>query len=886
MNLVRRLRRSTMARLAVRSALTYKLRLLLTVLAVVVGTGFISGSLLLTNSLDKSFSTLLDAGVEGVDIGMVGKQDDITSGVPFSVVQEIASRPDVRAVNITGDGNNTPSGTQKIGQSALVVTTPQGTPLQAGSSGAHPFAVYPSGYYVGPEPSIISGRAPVADDEIMLNASAANRGNISVGDEVTVVTVNGKLNVTVTGIFNSTSDTAGWIGVGFSLNRYLELFTDGNKATQIVIAAASGTDPMNLRNALGQKYSRSYTILTAAQISERLAGSYRQQLSFITYVLAAFGFIALIIGAFLVTNTFSMTLSQRAREFALLRAIGISAGQIQFSVLLEAFIVGVLGSIIGVTIGIVGVFLGVTVLNATDSSGLNSISLVLSESAVLVPLVGGVIVTVLAALGPMVTVGKLRPVQALRNQATSESGIRGRTTTGIVLLTVAVIFGVATAFVRSLNNFDLNTDLRLALFGGSILLALIAISALLPAWSKVFAGIFSRPMNRMGRVLPRLANRNAMRNPRRTGRTAMALILGVGLIGCVTVIGGTTKQSVYGIIGSRVSSDFVLGSIGGSQVGTITSDSNSNALSVPNAAAQEVRTVPGVGQTATVSTTELQINKWTHDFAVVDNNILNFIDLDLRSGTSDLVDNPGMIVSSAYAKDNEVTVGDQVVVRKPNSLDGVRVTIQGIYNDYSYIGHVVFDSATAHLLVADDTSYVVKNIFIRSDGSISDSQLRSNLEEAMNQYLIVQVKNRTEFKDALGTQVNQMLTLVYCLLVLAVIVAALGIMNTLFLSVSERTQEIAMLRTIGMHRRQVRRMIHLESLQIAIQGTIVGLSLGLLTGWGIVHLLADRGMGSAYFPWSIIGLMVLGSVVLTSLAASLPAWRASRTPALEAIARD
>ncbi|MDO4909502.1 MAG: FtsX-like permease family protein [Corynebacterium sp.] len=883
MNIARRMRRSTMLRLALRSAIAYKFRLILTILAVVVGTGFISGSLLLTHSLDRSFSNMLDAGVQGVDIGMTGKQDDLKAGVPFSVVQEIASRSDVRAVNITGDGNNTPSGTQKIGQSALVVTTPQGVPLQAGSSGAHPFATYPSGNYVGPEPQIITGRAPSADDEIMLNASAAERGGITVGDTVTVVTVTEKLQVKVVGIFNSTSDTAGWIGVGFSLPRYLELFTDGNSATQIVIAAAPGTDSMSLRNALGQKYSRSYTILTASQISERLAGSYRQQLSFITYVLAAFGIIALIIGSFLVTNTFSMTLSQRSREFALLRSIGIYSRQIQFSVMFEALLIGIIGSVIGVSVGLAGVYTGVSILNATDSSGLNSIALYLQRSAILVPLIGGIIVTLGAAFGPMLGIAKLLPIDALRTTHRTEAGVRVRTTIGVILLTLSVVVGVAINFVTAINNVGLDTDQRLGVFAICVLIALIALNMLGPAWSRVTSLIFSWPSVKFGKALGRLANRNALRNPRRTGRTAMALILGVGLIGCVMVIGATTKQSVYGIIGSRVSADYVLGSIGGSQLGTITSDTNATALSLPADAAEEAKTVKGVGETATISIAPFVINDWSHDFAVVDTDISKFIDLDVRSGTSDLAKNPGIMLSSTYAKQTDLKVGDQVVMRRYNSQDGIRVTIQGIYSDYSYFGHIIVDSTTAHMIDSSDSSYIIKNVFIKGNGDVTTGQLRTNLENTMAKYLTIQVKDKNEFKDALGTQVNQMLTLVYCLLILAVIVAALGIMNTLFLSISERTREIGMLRTIGMTRRQVRRMIHFESFQIAIQGTVIGLAIGVLSGWGVVHLLAERGMGQAYIPWSAIAAMTIGAVLLTWVAALLPAWRASRTPALEAI---
>lgn len=240
-------------RVSRRSLHAHRGRLALTFLSVVLGTAFIAGSLLLTSSLARSFDDILDAGVDGVDVGLVGSSSS-PQGVPFSVIDEVRAWPDVRAVNVIGDGPGLPTGTRSAGASGIIVVGPDGTPLQAGSSGAHPFAAYPFREIVGPVPSILEGRWPITPDEVMVNANAVRRAGLEVGDRLLVISPQERLDVRLVGVYESPRETTGWIGVMFTPDAYLSSFTEGDFASQVVISVEPGTDPMDVRNRLGLTY--------------------------------------------------------------------------------------------------------------------------------------------------------------------------------------------------------------------------------------------------------------------------------------------------------------------------------------------------------------------------------------------------------------------------------------------------------------------------------------------------------------------------------------------------------------------------------------------------------------------------------------------------------
>lgn len=909
---------SPLNRIAIRTAIQHKVRLALTVVAVVVGTAFIAGSMLLTQSLRESFDTIVDTGVEGIDVGVVGSQLS-PRGVPLSVVEQMERRSDVSAVNIIGDGPGAPSGTKRIGQSTLVITGADGRPLRTGSSGAHPFAWYGDDT-VGPIPTIVEGQPPQEPNQIMLNKKAAARGDLSVGSPVTIVTSAGKIEASVSGIYSSPKDTTGWIGVYFTPERYLELFTDGLYAPQVALRA-QGVSPMELRNRLGLQYPL-LTPLSQEQIADRMGSEQATQLEFMTYLLAAFGFIALLVGAVIISNTFTMVLRQRRREFALLRSIGISSGQISRSVLVEAVLVGAAGSLVGI-VAAVGVVSALSSTMAFFGDDLSAFSFHVTKQALLVPMAVGVAVTVLAAIEPSIRIGRTAPVDGLRG---TESPADSRSRVRPLLGVAAVCFGIAAtvvgAWATAAEGRELTTGYRLGIVGGGAVAFVVGLGLLGPSITRgaspVVGWLFlphlppswaawlsrrrqerkpaggrhrvaprgQRPMARARRAVVQLATNNNARNSRRTAATSLALALGVALVACVSTLGATTRASIAGVVDTSVKAPLVLDSLGSSGLAGSTS-----AFSIPSEAIADVDRLPQVTGTGTLMYAPLQVNNWNNaTTTVVSTNLSPFIDMGIKKGSSHFKGRPGAMVSTTYAKETGLQVGDYIPLRpmdgQPGS--GIVVPVVGIYSETNLFGHIVVNSAAASRVLPDPQAYTRKTTYIDlSDAALADLRgTRGVIEDAVSSFLVVEVKTKQEYRGALGTQMNQMLYIVYALLALAVLIALMGITNTLLLSLSERTRELGMLRAVGLHQRQIRRMVHMEAVQMSILGVALGLGIGLFTGWAAVSVLQSRGLGEMTIPWLQIGVLVVGAIVTGEFAAWIPARRAAKTPPLEAISHD
>lgn len=864
-----------------RSVVANKVRMALTVLSVALGTAFLCGSLLLTDSLERSFTSIVDAGIEGVDVGVVGTQNN-QAGVPFGVIEVIERYPEVRAVNIIGDGPGMPSGTSMTGQSALILTDTSGMPLQAGSSGTHPFSMNDPGDWVGPEPVMVEGHAPAERNDIVVNSSAAERGGLVAGDRVTVITPTERIDATISGIFDSPSDVAGWIGIGFTQDRYLELFTDGVNASQIVISVHDGTDPMEVRNKIGRTYNY-LTPLLPEQIIERTTGDTIRQLEFITYILIAFAAIALVVGSFIIANTFAMIVAQRTSEFALLRSIGVSSFQIGFSVVMEAVVIGAIGGVLGLVLGVGVINALVAVLNSTGS-GLSSIEISFAAGAFVLPLLFALLATVISAIVPAQRAGNLPPVQAFESaDSRSKSLSRGSNIVAAVLLTLAASLIIAGALVSAVNSTELQTESRMGLIGGGALLGFAGLALAGPAFIKLISMsigvVICAPFKSVGR----LAQRNTLRNPRRSATTALAVTLSVGLVSCVGVIGATTRASVFGSVESSIQASFILDSIGGTTVPGQPAG-GSRSLSLSPAVATKVAGTEGVEDVGVLMTAGLQANRWDNETTTVfQGDMADFMDVAVRSGQAFTDDKPGAMISTTYASQSGLKVDDTISLNPFGSEDGIRVPITGVYAETGLLGHMTVNYTAAERVLTNQSAYHRSQVFVTDDGSVSDQQLRENLNEAVSQFLVVQVKNKDEFRGGLGTQINQLLGIVYGLLALAVIIAVLGIINTLILSLSERTRELGILRATGVQRSQIKTMVTLESVILSIHGAIFGIGVGTFLGWAVVSSLRARGMAPAEIPLTQILTMLVAAIIIGGVSAIIPAHRAARTAPLDAI---
>ena len=835
---------SAMRRVSLRNLAAHKVRLALTLLSVVLGTAFVAGSFVFTDTLGRTFDGIFDEVAKGVDV-RVSATDTRSSGVPLDDVDTIAALPNVRAVapGMTGP---------------VVLLGADGDAVQTGGAPSMGESYQPPGQAIEDPPEFVEGTPPATAGQIALNVGAAEKAGLSVGQATRVlIPTQGLIDVTLSGTYRIPTDTGGYIGVLFTEQQARDLFTDGSHVGYIDVAATPGTSPDQLRGEVAAALPE-MKVQTGAEVRDEQLAEIQQALKFVNYFLLAFGAIALLVGTFIIYNTFSMIVAQRLRELALLRAIGASRGQVGRSVVLEALIVGVIGSAIGLAAGI-GLAYGLrSLLNAFDL-GLPSGTLQVTPRTVIVALVVGVVVTVLSAYAPARRAASIPPVEAMREEfASVGDSLRVRTITGIVLGALgigAVVLGALSTGGGAASTVGI---------GAAALILAVLLAA--PALSRPVVGalgaVFARPFGTVGR----LARTNAVRNPRRTAATAFALTLGLMLVSVIGIFGSSAKASIDSLIDTGVRADYVL--------------SGPQTMGVPPGAADAARGVEGVADVVAMHLVTAKVDGDDVTGVAVSGPLDDVVAVDYTAGGGDL-SGATMIVSQQTSENRGWHLGDTVTF---TSLDGAAVPVQvvGVYENNQVLGNWVV-SPDIYDQVTPETSRIDLLALVHAEPGTDLAALRTALEQATDPFVVVQVQDREEFKGAQAQQIDTLLAVLYGLLALAVVIAVLGIVNTLALSVVERRREIGMLRAVGMQRAQVRRTIYLESMLIAVFGALVGVVLGIGIGTGFIRTLRDQGLDLIAVPWGQVVAMLIGSAVVGVLAALWPAIRAARTRPLEAI---
>jgi putative ABC transport system permease protein len=832
-------------RVSLRNLAAHKIRLALTVLSVVLGTAFVTGSFVFTDTLGHTFHGLFADVAKGVDVQASGP-DENGRGVPVADIAKIAAVPGVRAVD--------PQVTAQI-----VLLAADGKPVQSGGAPTEGLAYSNPAQTVGPGYTFVAGTPPTKAGEIALNKGAMKLAKLTLGDHTRVlVPSRDAVEVTVTGVYDTKSDTGGYVGALFARDQAMQLFTDGSHVDTVNVAG-TGLSQGELKQRL-QHDVTGLTYKTGAEVTKQTQDDINTVLRFINYFLLAFGAIALLVGTFIIYNTFSMLIAQRVRELALLRAIGASRRQVNRSVLTEAVAVGLAGSVVGIVAGI-GLAYGLRGLLNTFNAGLPSGSLQLQPRTVFVSLAVGVVVTVFSAYAPARRAARTPPVAAMREELVSTgTSLRRRTAIGAVfgLLGIAALVGGGTVS------------------GGGGAAGLIGIGALLlvlgvllgaPALSKpvvtALGTVVARPFGTVGR----LSRTNAVRNPRRTAATAFALTLGLMLVSAIAVFGASAKASINRLVDNSVTADYVL--------------TGPDAFGVPYRVGGAVAKVAGVQSTVAIYPVTVRIGAGVQSGGGVDGPLTDMAKFTVVSGTSQLTGH-NLLVSQDAATSHHWTVGSTVPAR---SLDGAPapLTVTGIYRPNPLLGNWLtsgdyYRQVTPAPTLHDDV------VLVRARPGADLAALRTALEDATDPYLVVKVQNRQEFKGDRAKLINQLLGILYGLLALAIVIAILGIINTLALSVVERRREIGMLRAVGLLRGQLRRTIYLESTLIALFGAVLGVGLGVTFGALFVRTLRDEGLNHIAIPFGQSALMLGLAAVVGVLAALWPAARAARTRPLEAIA--
>jgi len=847
-------------RAVVRSLLAHKLRLVLSGVAVVLGVAFVAGSLVFTDTLGRTFDDLfasISADVTvtkktSYDTGLFTSAAPGTEqGVPTSLL------PRIRRVDGVADaiGDVQTQGVYLVGRDGKAV----------GGQGAPGIGINFS--TANPELSSLTleqGHRPHGPDQVAVDTKTAGKADLTVGQRRRVLTPSGARTVRVVGIFKfgKTGGLAGASLVAFDTASAQRLLGASDRFSSISIEAADGVSADTLKRRVLAAIPGAYEAKTKQQLTKESSDDLQQGLRFFDVFLLVFAGIALVVGSFLILNTFSMLVAQRSRELALLRALGASRRQVRRSVLAEAVVVGVLGSTAGLALGF-GLAALLRALFGSFGLELDG-PLVFSVRTVVWSYAVGVVVTTVAAYLPARRASRVPPVAAMRDDvALPERSLRIRAALGTLLvLGGAAALGLGAAGAGSGSQ-------SASLVGAGAALLLFGAVALSPVLSRPVLAVLAGWLPRVFGTVGRLAHENARRNPRRTAATASALMIGLALVTSMSVLGASTTASIDKLLDRVLGADFVI----------------ANQVQGPFSpkVAQQARQVPGVASVAEQRFGQAKVGSSTVFLSAIDPAFVSqAIKLDFVAGSAQGLRGHGLLVDSSVADAKHWRLGDTVTVTFPfGGTEHLR--IGGIYKPNQAMGTYNISLRTferAGFAEQDNFLYVTAR-----DGAHL-AQVKAGLKKVTAAYPIVALKDQTEFKDQQKSQVQQFLFLVYALLVLSVLIAVLGIVNTLALSVIERTHEIGLLRAVGMARRQLRRMIRLESVVIAVYGALLGAVLGLAFGVTLQHALAGQGIEVLRVPAVQLVVFLVLAALAGVLAALWPARRAARLDVLRAITTE
>ncbi|MEV4231756.1 FtsX-like permease family protein, partial [Streptomyces bobili] len=721
---------------------------------------------------------------------------------------------------------------------------------------------------------LTSGHAPRGAGEAVLDADTADKKHVKTGDTLTVMAQPGSFRVEVVGIatFRTTNPGAALVYLDPEVAA-TRLLGSADLATSVSVEAADGVTDAELKTRIAAALgSGPYDVRTADEQARSAAENLGGFLDVIKYVMLGFAGIAVLVGVFLIVNTFSMLIAQRTRELGLLRALGADRRQVRRSVLTEALLLGLVGSTVGLAAGI-GLAAGLIRLMSAFGMNLNTAEMVIGWVTPVSAYAVGVGVTFLAAYLPARRAATVSPMAALADADVAVGRpLRVRAVVGAVVgaLGVAALAGCVTAS---------ETASAASLLGLGVVLTLIATVVAGPLLVRpviqVLGGAFPALFGSIGRM----SQRNALRNPRRTGATAAALMVGLALVGGMSVASASMSKSFDQQIDDTLGADFVI--------------QNTNLTPFSQEVTDRVRDTDGVGlvvrqRFAPVAVRLPDGERVKTTAAGYDSQVDEVAHVTYARGDSAAALADGAIAMDVgFAEDHGVRVGTVLPVEFPGgrtaSFRVGALTDQDAAEGFGMQGGLFFGIATVEKYVPGGQDSV---LYVNAAAGTDADQLRPRLERTLDPYPQVQARDQADYKELVHDQIAVLLYLVYALLGLAIVIAVLGVVNTLALSVVERTREIGLLRAIGLSRRQLRRMIRLESVVIAVFGAVLGLALGLVWGVCTQQVLALQGMKALAIPWTTIVAVVVGSAVVGVVAALLPALRASRMNVLAAIAHE
>jgi putative ABC transport system permease protein len=851
-----------MVKLTLRGLAAHKVRLIATAVAVFLGVAFMCGTQVLTGSVSASFDKVFAdvyARIDTVARSTTRVETpfgDERAKIDEALVPRIAAVPGAAAA----EG-------QVIGQ--IRVLDKAGEPL-APSTGAPNFGL---NWLTSPDLNgwTVEGAPPTGPDEIVLDAKSAADGDFAIGDRVEVADQQGIRSFELVGVakFGELETWGGAQTALFETATLQELLQEPGRFDWISVAGEDGVSQSELTERVAQVLPADTEAITGDEFTEESQTAFQRLISIFNTFLLTFALIALFVGSFIIYNTFSIIVAQRTKELALLRAIGASRRQVLQSVMLEALAVGVVASAIGVGLGIL-LAMGLNALLRNIGFAAPDTPLIVPPSAVVSSVLVGTLITLVSAVFPARKAASVAPVAAMRDVAVDTSS---RSRVRLALGLVIIALGAGLLYLGLFSG----GDNALQSIGAGAAAVFIGFAVLGPVTAPKLSRVLGAPLPRLRGVTGRLAQENAIRNPRRTASTASALMIGVGLVVFIAVTADSLKASTTDAIDDSVQGQYVVNTSG------------FGPTALPPAVAEELRALPEVATAASIR----------GGFATVDGNaqivlavepddltrVIEFADVE---GSFTDLDGNGVAISEQQAADDGLALGDTLPA---TFLQGGETTleVQSIYRTQFPLqgaGWIIDQELYAQYFPPQqqtDQAVYVKLVDTSTDGI---TEARPALDAVVAPFPGAELQDLTEFKQSQTDQANQFLIIVYVLLALALVIAIVGVINTLLLSVYERTRELGLLRAVGMSRAQVRSSVRWESVIIALIGTLTGLLIGLVFGWALVQALEDEGITVFRVPVGQLVIMVLVAALAGVGAALYPAFRAARLNVLTAIATE
>ena len=835
-----------------------KLRAALTAIAILLGVAMVTGTLVLTSQITRAFDEIFQAANSGVDVRVSPRVDFESGGLrnvptlPESLVDE------VRAVD----------GVKKAAPELAALGSPVVNGEYVQSTGAPSFV-----FSLAPEPfratQLASGRYPIRTGEVAVNEGLASSQGLSLGSRLGVATRTGVTPVTLTGTvtFANVSSIGGTTIVIATKDDVQRWFRLEGRANSIAVQAQPGVSPQLLARRIAAALPTSVEVRTGQQDAADQAKQTTQAINdFLRPALLAFGVIALFVGAFIIFNTFTITVAQRLRELGLLRTIGASRRQVMASVVGEAFVIGLVAGIVGLFAGYGFAALLVWVFDLLLPGGIPVASAELSARIALTALLVGVVVSVLAALIPAVRASRVPPIAALREGAEIPRGRFSRFAP--VISGVIAVGGIALIAVGLQSGSGATQRLLVMALGA--LLVFIATGGLLRYLVPFLARIIGWPLEHLPGASGRLARQNATRNPARTAATAAALMIGIGLVAFVAVFAQGLKASVTGAIDDTLRGDLII--------------SGKSFQPIPAGSVGAVRSTPGVARVVPVFTDAARTESGDRatvfgvdpaaaadglSFEWVDGSAQSLRDLDPSSA----------VLEEEFAQGIGASAGSTVTLRTSTGRTG-SYRVAGIYKDQILFnnGLITSEDGFRRVFSARDPVFVLATV----DPGRDPVAVKDAVSRSLAPFPVAEVRTNAEYRDEISSRVDSILYLLYVLLAMSVVISLFGIVNTLVLSITERTREIGMLRAIGLTRSELRRMVRYESVITSGIGGVIGIIIGVVLAWVFSLGLAEEGIVFR-IPWVQLVVLLVVAVIAGVLAAVLPARRAARLDPLDAL---